>query len=47
MPVSTWFLLLADKQSDDQAVDTAGFAQDNTDEILRLDARHLNHGAED
>ena len=40
-------LLLEDEQGDDKAEDAASFAQNDTDQVFRLDARHLHHGAED
>ena len=47
VPVLTRALLLRDKQSNDEAIDATGLAQDDTDEVLWLDARHLHHGTQD
>ena len=43
-PVALRFLLLRDEEGDDQSIDTARLAQDNTDKILGLNARHLYQG---
>ena len=44
---SAWLLLLTDEEGNDEAVDAASFAEDDTDKVLGLDTRHLDHGAED
>ena len=44
--VTSWLLLSRDEKCDDKSVDTAGLAKNDTDEVLRLDSRHLDHRTE-
>jgi hypothetical protein len=46
VPAARGLLALRDEQGDDKAVDATSLAQDDTDEVLRLDAGHLYERAE-
>ncbi len=46
-PVSAGALALRDEQGHDEAVDAASLAKNYTDQVLGLDAGHLNHRAQD
>ena len=46
-PEAAGSLTLWDEECHDEAIDSASFAKNDTDEVLGLDARHLHHWSED
>ena len=46
-PITAWLLLLGDEEGNDEAVDAASLTQNDTDEVLGLDAGHFDHRAKD
>jgi len=42
-PEAAGSLALGDEECHDEAIDSARFAENYTDEVLGLDARHLHH----